>query len=368
MLDRRKFVAGAFGLALAPGVVCARGGELAVQGRSLATAAHRAGLYFGASADRNALTDAAYGELYLREVNLVVTDVAMKFDVLRPDVDHWRFHYADELLAAATEHKLPLRGHTLIWNDNAPDWLKRLNSREIERVFDEHVERVASRYAGKLHSWDVVNEPFWPMDRQPGGWRNGPWYSAMGPSYVERAFRRVAAVDKTACLTLNEAQCDNDHEWGRSIRPLLKGLVDRLLDAGVPLHAVGLQSHLQPQWPSNYVAFADYVAAFGAKGLDVYISEFDVNDESFQDDPAQRDAAVALTAAQFLAPVLKVPAVKAVICWQLSDRFSWYAELAKKKWPVAHRPPRPLPFDAALRAKPLRDALLEAFDARAARL
>ena len=50
----------------------------------------------------------------------------------------------------------------------------------------------------------------------------------MGPSYVERAFRRVAAIDKTARLALNEAQCDNDHDWGQSIRPLLAGLVEQV--------------------------------------------------------------------------------------------------------------------------------------------
>jgi endo-1,4-beta-xylanase len=362
MLDRRGFIAGAAALAGGAATPAA-----AAKGETLAAAARRAGLLFGASLDQRALGEAAYGALYWRETSLLVTDVALKFDVLRPDQDRWRFSYADELLQAARDHGLPLRGHTLIWNDNVPSWVKRLSLREIERVFDEHVETVASRYAGKLQSWDVVNEPFWPMDRLKGGWRNGPWFAAMGPSYVERAFRRVAAIDKTAKLFLNEAQCDNDHEWGRAIRPLLKELVDRLLDAGAPLHGVGLQSHLQPQWPADYAAFADYVAGFGAKGLDVYISEFDVNDESFPEDAAARDEAVAKTAAAFLAPVLKVAAVRAVICWQLSDRFSWYGEVAQKKYLFARRAPRPLPYDAALAEKPLRRALLDAFSARAAR-
>ena len=77
--------------------------------------------------------------------------------------------------AAAKSGKL-VRGHTLIWNDNAPEWLKRLSAREVERVFDRHIEVVVARYAGKLHSWDVVNEPFWPMDGEQGGWRAGPWF------------------------------------------------------------------------------------------------------------------------------------------------------------------------------------------------
>ncbi|MBV8474391.1 MAG: endo-1,4-beta-xylanase [Hyphomicrobiales bacterium] len=230
-------------------------------------------------------------------------------------------------------------------------------------MFDEHIDRVCERYAGALQSWDVVNEPFWPMDGEEGGWRQGPWFAAMGPSYVERAFRRVAAIDKTARLTLNEAQCDNDHEWGRSIRPLLANLVDRLLDAGAPLHAVGLQSHLQPQWPHDYAAFADYVSGFGAKGLEVYVSEFDVNDASLPDDIAERDRAVAALAGEFLAATLRVPAVKMVVNWQLSDRYSWYRSLKPPRF-RSNRTPRPLPFDDDMSPTPLRAAMIESFARR----
>jgi endo-1,4-beta-xylanase len=232
--------------------------------------------------------------------------------------------------------------------------LKRLSSREVERVFDDHIERVVSRYVGKLTAWDVVNEPFWPLDGKPGGWRDGPWYAAMGPAYVERAFRRVAAIDKTARLTLNEAQCDNDHEWGRSIRPLLAQLVERLLDAGAPLDTIGLQSHLRPQWPADYSAFAQYLAGFATRGLTVSITEFDIDDSAFPEDIGARDRAIAAVATKFLAPVLAVPAVDMVVNWQLSDRYTWYRALSR-------RPPRPLPFDESLRPKPLAGAMAAAF-------
>ena len=254
MTSRRRFVAGLAAAALAAPARAAA--APASMGPTLAEAARKAGLLFGASIGPEAFADPAYADLYRREADVLVTDVALKFDWLRPTPERFEFGPADAVFDAARANGKQVRGHTLIWNDNQPDWLKRLSGAEIERVFDAHIETVASRYAGRLHSWDVVNEPFWPMHGKPGGWRDGPWFSAMGPAYVERAFRRVRAVDKTAKLTLNEAQCDNDHDWGRSIRPPLRDLVDRLLDAGAPLDAIGLQSHLQPQWPSNYPEFA----------------------------------------------------------------------------------------------------------------
>lgn len=357
MISRRAFLAGAAAAASAPAA--------AAGSATLASAARRAGLIFGASVDESAFADPAYVDLYRRETQMVVTDVALKFDWLRPAQDIWNFGPADRIVAAAKAEGKLVRGHTLIWNDNAPAWLKRLSGREVERVFDEHIDRVVARYAGALHSWDVVNEPFWPMDRKQGGWRDGPWFAAMGPAYVERAFRRAAAVDPRVKLTLNEAQCDNDGDWGRSIRPLLRGLVDQLQDKGVPLHAIGLQSHLQSQFPHNYPEFGRYIDGFGAKGLEVYLSEFDVNDMAFPDGIEARDAAVAALAREFFASALAVPAVKLVVTWQLADRYSWYGELAQKRMVGAARMPRPLPFDADFRTKPLHRAMIEAFEARA---
>ena len=350
MITRRAFIAAA-AAAAAPRLASG-----APDPANLGEAAAASGLLFGASIGQEAFEDADYAELYRRQTRALTTDVALKFDWLRPAPDRFEFSYADAIVRFAADNNKPLRGHTLIWNDRAPDWLKRLSGREVERVFDAHIDRVVERYAGQLYAWDVVNEPFWPMDGQPGGWRDGPWFAAMGPSYVERAFRRVAAIDKSARLALNEAQCDNNHEWGRSIRPLLLALVDHLLDAGVPLDTVGLQSHLRPQWPADYSAFADYVAGFAKRGLRVSITEFDVDDFAFPDDVAARDRAVAAVGAKFLSAVLAVPAVDLVACWQLSDRFSWFRETSR-------RAPRPLPFDADFRIKPLGEAMAAAFAA-----
>ena len=230
-------------------------------------------------------------------------------------------------------------------------------------MFDEHIERVVSRYAGKMHSWDVVNEPFWPMDRQKGGWRNGPWLAAMGPAYVERAFRRARAIDPLAKLTLNEAQCENDHDWGRSIRPPLAGLVEDLLHKGAPLHAVGFQSHIRPQWPHDFEAFAGYASGFGDKGLEVYLTEFDVDDSSFPDDIAARKRACAEAGGSFLAAARRIKGLKMLVTWQLADRYSWYRDVWKAMNPGSARQPAPLAFGDDLQPNPLHAALLSALSA-----
>ncbi len=77
-----------------------------------------------------------------------------------------------------------------------------MSGAEREKFFDLYIEEVAARYVGKLHSWDVVNEPFWPGHKAPGGYRLGPWYDTFGTEYVRRAFERVAMVDRKTKLVL----------------------------------------------------------------------------------------------------------------------------------------------------------------------
>jgi endo-1,4-beta-xylanase len=60
--------------------------------------------------------------------------------------------------------------------------------------------------------------------------------------------------------------------------------------------------------------------------------------------------------------VLQVPAVKAVIAWQLSDHYSFYTDAARKKNPLAERLPRPLPFDENMQKKPLWYAMARALE------
>jgi len=227
--------------------------------------------------------------------------------------------------------------------------------------FDKYIDEVVGRYAGQLHSWDIVNEPFWPGHKAPGGYRLGPWYEAFGTGYVRRAFERAALADKKTKFVLNEAQTERDDDVGLAVRAGLLRLVDELKDAGVPLHAVGLQGHLQPRYPHDPARFADFVHALAERKVEIYITEFDVRDDTFPDDIATRDAMIADTAEKFLSNVLRIPAVKTVIAWELADNYSFYTDAAKKKDPLATRLPRPLPFDSEMQKKPLWFAMARAF-------
>ena len=171
--SRREMLA-LLGASIAAGT--ARSAGAATPG--LAEAARAAGVTYGASIASDTLADTARALLYRRETAILTVDYALKFNWLRPSADVFAPGEADAILAFAGD--TPVRGHTLAWNETRPDWLMAMSAAEKRRMFDRHIDETVAYYAGRLQSWDVVNEPFWPGHGLPGGYRDGPWMEAFG--------------------------------------------------------------------------------------------------------------------------------------------------------------------------------------------
>jgi endo-1,4-beta-xylanase len=319
-------------------------------------------LIFGAAAGPVIFTDSGYRDLYVTQTRIITTDIALKIGMLAPHPGPKRFESADRLLAFCNLNKIRMRGHCLIWNEWVPAWIKAMSTTERRKYFDAYIDEVVGRYAGRLQSWDVVNEPFWPGHHAPGGFRVGPWYDAFGgPGYIRRAFERAAHADPHAKLVLNEAQTERDDTLGHTVRAGLLKLVKELKDSGMKLDVVGLEGHLQPQYPHDPARFREFLHELASLGVDIYITEFDVRDDTFADDIETRDSQVAAAAERFLTNALREPAVKALITWELADKYSFYTGIAKHKNPNTTRLPRPLPYDSQLRRKQLWFTLANAF-------
>ena len=357
-MNRRDTIATLSGAAIA--LMRGTGSQAAVA-NSLGDAAASKNLMFGAAAGKEIDRDIGYRDLYISQARIVTTDTALKMGSIAPQPGTKHFESADRLLQFCTTNRIPMRGHCVIWNEWVPQWIRSMTTAERRSFFDGYIEEVVGRYTGKLQSWDVVNEPFWPGHKAPGGYRLGPWYDAFGTDYIRRAYERAGSVDKSTKFVLNEAQTERDDALGLAVRAGLLDLVKKLKDSGVRLDVVGLQGHLQPIYPHDPARFADFVHKLSELRVDIYITEFDVRDDTFPDDTATRDAMVAKTAEDFLANVLQIPAVKAVIAWELADNYSFYTDIAKKKYPAAVRLPRPLPYDANMQKKPLWYAMQRAF-------
>lgn len=359
-------------------------GVLGVSAPPLALAAHPApppaqglgaiaaskGILFGASLAVHELDrdhGERYQELYIRDAHILTSELEFKLSTLRPKHDVLDFYGADRLIGFAAGHAMSVRAHTLIWDDDVPDWIHRLAPAGISALLYMHIETIMRRYAGRIRYWDVVNEPIGPWDSKPGNLRAGPFYRALGEDYIARAFRAARAVAPSDILVLNEAQCETADENGETFRTSLLALLRRLKDQGVPIDAIGFQSHLKLAAKYDLPAFTAFLHEVADLGFDIHITELDVNDSTFPGDIAVRDRAVARMYRAYLDAVLKVTAVKVVETWQLSDATSWMNDPATQARMAIRSNPRPLPYDASFLRKPAWDAIAEAFDAAPAR-
>jgi endo-1,4-beta-xylanase len=223
-----------------------------------------------------------------------------------------------------------------------------------------------------MHSWDVVNEAIDVADGRADGLRNSLWLRLIGEDYIELAFKTAREADPQALLTYNDYGIEPETRAGEQKRAAVIEMLRRMVARRVPVDAVGVQSHIAAAVAAggNTTATSQYgsglmrfIAAVRELGLQVFVTEMDVNDRALAADVRGRDASVAAAYQQYLELVLADPAVRLVLTWGITDRYTW---LDHDQSRADGKPERPLPFDAENRAKPAFFAVRGAFDQRGA--
>jgi endo-1,4-beta-xylanase len=304
-----------------------------------------------------------YAGLVAEQCSILVPENALKWQALRPAPDKFDFHGADAILAFAQAHDQRVRGHNLCWHEALPAWFAATVTRDNALQFlTEHIRTVAGRYAGKLQSWDVVNEAIDPKSGRPDNLRNSPWLAMIGPDYLDIAFRTARQADPTVLLTYNDYGIELDTPDQTAKRDAVMTLVRGMKARSVPIDAVGVQSHLDASAGLPGAGLQMFVRDLHSMGLQVFITELDVNDRKLTTPVEERDLAVASIYGNYLAMMLAEPNVHVALTWGISDGYTW---LRGPKYGRADgQPNRPLPFDADYDPTPAFFAERAAIDTR----
>lgn len=322
------------------------------------------GLLFGSEIRRASLAaEPALAALLLRECGAIVPGHEAKWDHVQPQPGKFAFEDLDFLVGFATGHDLALRLHTLLWSEALPDWVRAaIADGNGMNVLATHIATVVGRYRGRVRAWDVANEIADPRWRTgPEGLTMTPWRRTIGADVVPEAFRLAHEADPHAVLFVNDDDLEHDTPDAAWKRATYLRLIEAWRRQGVPVGGFGVQAHLKPR-PFEARAWRRFLADLAALGLEIHVTELDVVDRRLPADPAQRDLRAADMVRRFLDVTLDEKAVSTVMCWGLSDRTSFHDADAEFRR-TDGRPTRPLPYDAALQAKPMRAALAEALAA-----
>jgi endo-1,4-beta-xylanase len=342
MLDRRSLllasIATTASLRAVPAMsqVALRPGELFVPLGCVA-AAH--GLWFGFALDANILAfDPDYAAFVAQQARIVVPENALKWDTVHPTTDRYDFAPADGIAAFARTQGIAMRGHTFCWHRALPDWVtKTVTPQNAEAVLVDHIHHVAGRYRGMIQSWDVANEVINVGDGLPGGWRDSFWYRALGPRYIDIACHAAHEADPAAVLCYNDYGLETDGENGSAKRAAVLSMLSGLRQRGVPIGALGIQSHLSAGGPASFgPGLAQFLLEVRDLGLTVYITEMDIDDSRL--DTSTDDAQVAAVYKSYLDLVLGTGAVSAVLTWGVWDMPHYTAATPNPTGPMAMRP------------------------------
>jgi GH35 family endo-1,4-beta-xylanase len=234
----------------------------------------------GTALDFRSATEFSDVELALikSQFNAITPENSMKPANVHPQEDTWNWTQPDALVKFCEENKITVIGHTLLWHSQTNPWFFQgengqpvTKEKALERM-KSHIMTLVGRYKGKIKGWDVVNEAI--NDSGPGETENlrstAPWYRAVGPDYLVEAFKYAHEADPAAELHYNDYNIEKGNKHASSLL-----LLKRLIAAGAPITAVGIQGH----WGLNNLPYEELdkaIADYKALGLKVMITELDI--------------------------------------------------------------------------------------------
>ncbi len=232
-----------------------------------------------------------------------------------------RTRRAARLLA---EHGYRVKGHPLCWHTVSAPWLMGMTDEEVLDNQKSRIRREIGAFRNEIKLWDVINEvvimPEFTHDENA----ITPLCKRMGRvPLVKALFDTARQADPDATLLIN------DFNVGERYRQL----VEDCLAAGVPIGAIGLQSH-QHQGAWGAEKLAEVVDRFKGFGLPLHFTEntfvsgelmpphiVDLNDfqpETWPSTPEGEDRQ-ARDLLEMLDLLFASPSVTAFTCWNLVD-------------------------------------------------
>ncbi|MFF1708586.1 endo-1,4-beta-xylanase [Streptomyces sp. NPDC058268] len=273
---------------------------------TLGGAAAQRGRYFGAAVAPH-LGETDYESTLNREFSSVVAENAMKWDATEPNRGQFNFSGGDQLVNYAQQHGKFVRGHALVWHAQQPGWVQGLTGDSLRQAMRGHIAGVAGHYAGKIDSWDVVNEAFeWDGSR-----RKSNLQQQLGNGWIEDAFRAAKAADPKAKLCYNDYGTDGMNAKSDAIYRMVQDFRAR----GVPIDCVGFQSHLASN--SDLSTYRQNLQRFADLGVHVQITELDVGGSG---------AAQANVYRQVTQACVAVARCNGITVWGVTDKYSWRAQ------------------------------------------
>lgn len=231
--------------------------------------------FIGMAVKASQLTSgSAYDIILKNEFSSISAEYEMKMDQISTASGVYNWTVADKIVAYGNANTINVHGHALVWHNSVPAWLKNYSGTDAEFAAEvkKYITDVVTHYAGKIKSWDVVNEA---VDDNGGNMRNTIFLQRMGPNYVKDCFQWArnaanAAGDTSLLLFYNDYATSTNIPKQDKVFSLMDDLkASKLIDG------IGFQMHNTYLSPTKAQLETDLNRAV-TKGLKIHVSELDI--------------------------------------------------------------------------------------------
>ncbi len=263
----------------------------------------------------------------------------------------------DEVVSFAKQHQMAVQAHHYLWGEEKwlPEWLKQGNysKQQLLEIIQDHIMTVGKRYSGHIQEWTVVNEAF-TRGQHYYDLRDW-WGDHLGndqQAYLDQSFIWARQADPKAKLILNDFANEGINDISNAMYDYVKTAKAR----SVPIDGLGMQMHIDGAHPPTKDEVISNMKRFGALGIQVYVTEFDVNMHDLKVSNKDKDQIAANIYYEMMRACIESKVCHSFAILGITDKETWYNYLGLAD-------ARPLPFDHNYRPKPaffsLRHALEE---------
>ncbi len=161
------------------------------------------------------------------------------------------------------ERNIKVKGHPLCWHTVCADWLMKYDNETILKKQLDRIEREVTGFAGVIDMWDVINEVvIMPIFDKYDNAITRICKDKGRVGLIREVFAKAHECNPHATLLLNDFNTSINYEI----------LIDGCLNAGVPISAIGIQSHQhQGYWGKEKLE--EVLERFETFGLPIHFTE-----------------------------------------------------------------------------------------------
>ncbi|MBO6094209.1 MAG: endo-1,4-beta-xylanase [Oscillospiraceae bacterium] len=217
-----------------------------------------------------------------------------------------------------------VKGHPLCWHTVCADWLMQYSNKDILRRQIERIHREVTGYKGIIDLWDVINEVvIMPVFDKYDNAVTRICKDKGRLQLVKEVFTAAKESNPDAILLINDFNTSASYEM----------LLEELLGAGVPVSAIGIQSH-QHQGYWGLEKLEDVLERFSRFGLPIHFTEntlisgdlmpayiVDLNDWQVESWPStlEGEERQAGEVTEMYSVLFAHPLVEAITTWDFND-------------------------------------------------